>query len=85
MNEVIRLGVICDQFGNLQRGGAEAQVENTIAALQKTGLVSVEYITHETTDLSKFDLIHFFKSIYSCCHNFSRKRDSLCGFYNYIS
>lgn len=62
MNEVIRLGVICDQFGNLQRGGAEAQVENTIAALQKTGLVSVEYITHETTDLSKFDLIHFFKS-----------------------
>lgn len=61
MNEVIRLGVICDQFGNLQRGGAEAQVENTIAALQKTGLVSVEYITHETTDLSKFDLIHFFR------------------------
>lgn len=62
MNNLIRLGIVCDQFGNLQRGGAEAQVENTVAALRKTGIVSVEYITHETNDISRFDLIHFFKS-----------------------
>mgnify|MGYP000373445252 CR=1 FL=1 len=53
MNEVIRLGVICDQFGNLQRGGAEAQVENTIAALQKQVWYLLNILTHETTDFIK--------------------------------
>lgn len=64
VREKIKVGVICDQFGNLQRGGAELQVENTVNYLLKTGDVEVEYITYLTTDITKFDIIHIFKSIF---------------------
>lgn len=64
IDKKIKVGVICDQFGNLQRGGAELQVENTVNYLVKTGVVDVEYITYQTTDLSQYDIIHIFKSIF---------------------
>ena len=59
---MIKVGIVSDQFGNLQRGGAEIQVENTVRALNETGKVDAIYIDRETRDLAQFDLVHFFKS-----------------------
>lgn len=59
----MHIGIVCYQFGNLNRGGAEVQADNTVAALNKLDGVSTELITYNTTDLKKFDLIHFFKSM----------------------
>lgn len=62
--EKIKVGVVCDQFGNLQRGGAEIQVENTVKYLRQTGKVDIDFITYETTSINQYDIIHFFKSIF---------------------
>ncbi len=58
----IHIGIVCDQFGNFDRGGAEVQIENTVAALNKIEGISTEIISSQTRDLSRFDLFHFFKS-----------------------
>lgn len=58
----MRIGIICDQLGNLQRGGAEVQLDNTIKALNQLPNVSAEIINYKTTNITQFDLIHFFKS-----------------------
>lgn len=64
MSEVkkIHIGIVCDQFGNFDRGGAEVQIDNTIAALNKIEGITTEIITSQTKDIERFDLIHFFKS-----------------------
>lgn len=58
----MRIGIICDQLGNLQRGGAEVQLDNTIKALNQLPDIFAEIINYETTNITQFDLIHFFKS-----------------------
>lgn len=58
----IHIGIVCDQFGNFDRGGAEVQIDNTIAALNKIEGISTEIVTSYTSDLARFDLFHFFKS-----------------------
>lgn len=58
----MKVGIVCDQFGNLQRGGAEVQVDNTVKYLNMTGDVVAEYIDRNSTDIDKYDLIHFFES-----------------------
>lgn len=60
----IRIGIICDQFGNLQRGGAEVQLDNTVKYLRQNGEVEVEFINYETRDITQFDLVHIFKSVF---------------------
>lgn len=59
---MINVGVVCDQLGNLQRGGAEVQVEKTVEFLNRTGGVNAQYINQFTHSLDAFDFIHFFKS-----------------------
>ena len=59
---MINVGICCDQFGNLQRGGAEVQVEKTVEFLNKTGKINVQYINQFSNSLEEFDLVHFFKS-----------------------
>lgn len=58
----IHIGIICDLFGNFDRGGAEVQIDNTLKALNRVEGITTEIITPETTDINRFDLIHFFKS-----------------------
>lgn len=58
----IHVGIVCDQFGNLDRGGAEVQVDNTLNALNKIGGITTEIISSQTKGLERFDIIHFFKS-----------------------
>lgn len=61
----IHVGIVCDQFGNLDRGGAEVQIENTLNALNQIDEINAEIITPFTINLNHFDLIHFFKSLIS--------------------
>lgn len=61
----IHIGIVCDQFGNLDRGGAEIQIENTLNALNQIEEINAEIITPYTPNLDNFDLIHFFKSLIS--------------------
>lgn len=58
----IHIGIVCDQFGNFDRGGAEVQIDNTLVALNKIEGVTTEIITSHSRDIDRFDLIHFFKS-----------------------
>ncbi len=58
----IHIGIVCDQFGNFNRGGAEVQVDNTVNALNKIEGITTEIINSQTTNLERFDIIHFFKS-----------------------
>jgi len=58
----IHIGIVAEQFGNLNRGGAEIQLENTVDALSRIAGITTEIITHQTSDLEKFDIVHFFKS-----------------------
>ncbi|WP_291125008.1 glycosyltransferase family 4 protein [Flavobacterium sp. UBA6031] len=58
----IHIGIVCDQFGNFDRGGAEVQIDNTVNALNKIDGITTEIITSQTKDIDRFDLIHFFKS-----------------------
>jgi len=58
----IHIGVVCDQFGNFDRGGAEVQIDNTLEALNRLDGITTEKITSDTTDIGRFDMIHFFKS-----------------------
>lgn len=61
-NFKIHIGIVCDQFGNFDRGGAEVQIDNTVNALNKIDGVTTEFINSQTRDIDRFDLIHFFKS-----------------------
>ena len=58
----IHIGVVCDQFGNFDRGGAEVQIDNTLSALNRIDGVTTEIITSHTKDVERFDIVHFFKS-----------------------
>lgn len=58
----IRIGFVTSQFGNITRGGAEVQMEKTLQYLNDIEGVEVELIDYNTRDLSRFDLVHFFKS-----------------------
>lgn len=58
----IHIGIVCDQFGNFDRGGAEVQIDNTIAALNKIEGVTTEIVSYPTSGIDRFDLFHFFKS-----------------------
>lgn len=58
----IHVGIVYDQFGNLDRGGAEVQVDNTLNALNKIDGMTTEIISSQTKGLERFDIIHFFKS-----------------------
>ncbi len=65
----IHIGIVCDQFGNFNRGGAEVQVDNTVNALNKIEGITTEIINSQTTNLERFDIIHFFKSSISYYFN----------------
>lgn len=66
MNSIkIHVGIVTEQFGNLDRGGAEVQLDNTVAALNKIDGVTTEIITSETKDIERFDIVHFFKSSFT--------------------
>ena len=56
----IHIGVVCDQFGNFDRGGAEVQIDNTLEALNRLDGITTEKITSDTTDIGRFDMMLFF-------------------------
>ena len=58
----IHVGIVCDQFGNFDRGGAEVQVDNTVKALNKIEGITTEIITCQSQDVERFNIVHFFKS-----------------------
>lgn len=58
----IHIGIVSEQYGNFDRGGAEVQVDNTAHALNKISGISTEFIHAQTMDIERFDIIHFFKS-----------------------
>lgn len=58
----IVVGVVGDQFGNIQRGGAETQLDKTCEYLSKTGVVEIVPIGQNNITLDNIDLVHFFKS-----------------------
>lgn len=58
----MHIGIVCDQFGNFDRGGAEVQIDNTVKALNKIEGITTEIINSQTKDIDRFNLIHFFKS-----------------------
>jgi len=61
----IHIGIVAEQFGNFDRGGAEVQLDNTVAALNKIEGITTEIITSETRDIERFDIVHFFKSSFT--------------------
>jgi glycosyltransferase involved in cell wall biosynthesis len=60
----MKIGVVCDVFGNLNRGGAEVQLDNTLKFLNRIDGISAEIIDYSTKELEQYDIVHFFKSIY---------------------
>lgn len=57
----MRIGFVASQFGGIFRGGAEVQFENTVKAIEATG-VACEYITATSRSVADLDLVHFFKT-----------------------
>lgn len=60
----MKIGIVCDEFGNLNRGGAEVQVDKTVEFLRKMSEIEVEFIDRKTASIDEYDIIHFFKSMY---------------------
>jgi glycosyltransferase involved in cell wall biosynthesis len=57
----MKVAFVCNPFSNLFRGGAEVQLDNTMMALEKQGVI-VDLISYERTrSLESYDLVHFFR------------------------
>jgi glycosyltransferase involved in cell wall biosynthesis len=57
----MKVAFVTNPFSNLFRGGAEVQLDNTMAALEKQGVI-VDMISYERTNsLDSYDLVHFFR------------------------
>jgi glycosyltransferase involved in cell wall biosynthesis len=65
INHRIHIGIVAEQFGNFDRGGAEVQLDNTINALNKIEGITTEIITSQTRDIDRFDIVHFFQSSFT--------------------
>jgi glycosyltransferase involved in cell wall biosynthesis len=57
----MKIGFVTSQFGNLFKGGAEVQFEESINAIKAKG-VDVKIIDLHTSDIEDLDLIHFFRT-----------------------
>lgn len=57
----MKVAFVSNPFSNLFRGGAEVQLDNTMMALERLGVV-VDMISYERTrSLDSYDLVHFFR------------------------